>query len=212
MKYLTNGQVLFALLFVVVFAILIVTATGYNPMARTMPLIVAIPAFLGAIGNLIVDVRAVQRGEKPKIEKIGPPVALPVASEPAAVAPPSLKVAPAGGAVLTPATTGAKPLVIDVEAAKKKIKKKDKISPEMKRKRELIGIAWLIGYVAALILFGFNLATLVYLVAFIKFYSHESWKLTIVYAAVLWVFVYVAFVVLLKSTLAPGMVFDWLQR
>ncbi len=209
MKYLTNGRVLFALLFVVLFAVLAVTAMGYNPSARTMPLIVAIPAFLGAVANLIVDIRIVQRGEQPKKEKSRAPA--PVASVQVATPAPALETATAGGAVLSPTATDAKPVVVDVEAAKKKIKK-DKISPELKRKRELIGIAWLIGYVAALILFGFNLATLVYMVAFIKFYNHESWKLTIVYTAVLWLFVYVAFVVLLKSNLAPGLVFDWIQR
>ncbi len=190
MKYLTSGRVLFSSIFVLLFAILIVTATGYNPAARTMPLIVAIPVFLGAIANLFVDVRIVQRGEKPAKEKEEKVESAAVAAEPLIM-------------------TDPKHVTVDVEAAKKKIKK-DKISPELKRKRELIGIAWLISYVAALILFGFNLATIAYLILFIRFYSHESWKLTIVYSGVLWLFVYVAFVVLLKSNLAPGMVFGWL--
>ena len=190
MKYLTNGRILFSSIFVVLFAILIWTAMSYNPAARTMPLIVAIPVFLGAIANLFVDLRIVQRGEKPAKEKKEKVASAAVAAEPLIM-------------------TDPKHVTVDVEAAKKKIKK-DKISPELKRKRELIGIAWLISYVAALILFGFNLATIAYLILFIRFYSHESWKLTIVYSAVLWLFVYVAFVVLLKSNLAPGMVFDWL--
>jgi disulfide bond formation protein DsbB len=192
MKYLTSGRILFSSIFVVLFAILIWTAMSYNPAARTMPLIVAIPVFLGAIANLYVDVRIVQRGEKPAKEKKDLVASAAVAAEPLNM-------------------TDPKHVTVDVEAAKKKIKKeKAKISPELKRKRELIGIAWLISYVAALILFGFNLATIAYLILFIRFYSHESWKLTIVYSAVLWLFVYVAFVVLLKSNLAPGMVFDWL--
>ena len=190
MKYLTSGRTLFSSIFVVLFAILIWTAMSYNPAARTMPLIVAIPVFFGAIANLILDVRIVQRGEKSAKEKKEKVESAAVTAEPLIM-------------------TDPKHVTVDVEAAKKKIKK-DKISPELKRKRELIGIAWLISYVAALILFGFNLATIAYLIGFIKFYSHESWKLTIVYAAVLWAFVYVAFVVLLKSTLAPGLVFDWL--
>jgi disulfide bond formation protein DsbB len=178
MKYLTSGRVGFAFLWVALFVLLIVTAMGYNPSARIFPLIVAIPVLIGAIGNLYVDMRMVQRGEKPAKDKPHSPSL--VTTEPVAVAP--------------------------------ETKKKEKVSGKERTKREFIGIAWLIGYVVALLLFGFNLATLVYLVAFIKFYSHESWKLTIVYSAVLWVFVYVAFVVFLKSTLAPGMVFDWLQR
>jgi Tripartite tricarboxylate transporter TctB family len=206
MKLLRSGQVLFALLFVVLFAILIVSATGYNPTARIMPLIVAIPVFFGAIANLVVDVRAVQRGEKPAKVKSRAPVPTMVAQE--QVAAPALKMAPAMSvsAAVMPAQ-----IPVPAEGSKPE-KKKEKLTGAERTKRELIGIAWLIGYVAALILFGFNLATLGYLLAFIKFYSHESWKLTILYTVILWAFVYVAFVVLLKSSLPPGMVLDWLQR
>ena len=176
MKYLTSGRMLFSALFVVVFALLIVTATSYNPKARTFPLIVAVPVLIGAIANLVVDFRIVQRGEKPKKAKT------------------EIKTVVAESATTEPAP------------------KKEKLTGKQKRNRELIGTAWLIGYVAALILFGFNLATLVYLVAFIKFFSKESWTLTIIYTVVLWAFVYVAFVVLLKSNLAPGLVFEWLAQ
>ena len=174
MKYLTSGRILFSSLFVVLFAILIVTALGYNPKARTFPLIVAIPVFIGAIANWVVDFRAVQRGEKPKKEKAEPkaPVAETAVGEP--------------------------------------VKKKEKLSGAEKRKRELIGIAWLIGYVIAIVLIGFPIATIGYLVAFIRFYNHESWKLTIVYTVLLWAFIWIAFVFFLKSTLYPGLIFDWL--
>lgn len=175
MKYLTSGRFLFSLLFVVVFAILIVTAMGYNPKARTFPLLVAIPVFIGAAANLVLETRAIQRGEKIKKDKVE-------AALPAGVTAPADK------------------------------PKKDKVSGADKRKREFIGVAWLVGYVAALILFGFNLATLGYMLLFIRFYSHESWKLTIVYTAALWLFVYIAFVVLLKSTLAPGLIFEWFAQ
>jgi hypothetical protein len=174
MKYLTSGRILFSSLFVVLFAILIVTAMGYNPKARTFPLIVAVPVFIGAIVNWVVDFRAVQRGGKPKKEKseTKSPMAEPAVGEP--------------------------------------VKKKEKLSGAEKRKRELLGIVWLIGYVAAITLLGFPIATISYLVGFIRFYNHESWRLTIIYTVVLWAFIWIAFVFFLKSNLYPGLIFEWL--
>ncbi len=198
MKYLTSARVLFALLFVVVFAILIVTATGYNARARLFPLVVAIPIFIAAVANLVLEVRAEQRGEKPKKEKESVPQPQVVVEN----------VAPAVEAIAV--KSEAKPrVIINPEEAKKKIKK-DKIAPKVRRRRELIGVAWLIGYVAAIYLIGIPLATVGYLIAFIKFYNHESWKLTLIYTSVLFGFIWIAFVVLLKSNLYPGMIFEWL--
>ncbi len=197
MKYLRSARVLFAVLFVIVFAILIVTATGYNARARLFPLVVAIPIFAGAIANAVLEFRAEQRGEKPKKKKASSPP-LPQGAVGT--------VAPAAEAIAV--KSGAKPLVIiNPEEAKKRIKK-DKIPPELKRRRELIGIAWIVGYVAAIALIGFPLATVGYMIAFIKFYNRESWKLTLVYTAVLYGFIWIAFVVLLKSNLYPGMLFE----
>jgi len=176
MKYLTSGRMLFSALFVVVFAVLIVTATGYNPKARTFPLIVAVPVFLGALANLVVDFRIVQRGEKPKKEK-------------------SETKSPITVAEATPAEPA---------------KKKEKLSGTAKRRRELLGIAWLIGYVLAITFLGFPIATIGYMVVFIHFFNRESWKLTIIYTAIMWAFIWIAFVYFLKSNLYPGLIFEWL--
>jgi hypothetical protein len=227
---LLNGRVLFALLFVVIFAILLVTATGYNPSARLFPLIVSIPVFLGAVVNLVFEARATLRGEKvakggTSSAEISAAHAVAVAREKVAAAPtlekvaatPALEMATAGGAVLPPIQSPPTPTpfevgTLPVEVVKPEKKKKDKLSGAAKRRRELIGAAWVIGYVLAIALFGFPLATIGYMIAFIRFYNHESWKLTIVYTAVLFGFVWIAFVVLLKSNLYPGLLFEMLGR
>ncbi len=211
MKVITNGRVLFAALFVVVFAIVIVTAWGYNPKARTFPLIVAIPVFLGAIANLILDVRVVLRGEDTKKEKSKEPVPG-VVKQQAPVAAPALEMATAGGAAFPPVQAGAAPLKFSAPpvTAKPEKKKKEKLSPAEKRKRELTGIAWLIGFVLALGLFGFPIAICGYMIAFMRFYSKESWKLTLIYTGLLFAFIWIAFVVFLKSNLYWGLIFDWI--
>lgn len=210
---LLNGRILFALLFVVVFAILIVTAMGYNTWAKLFPLIVAIPVFIATVANLVIDVRAELRGEKPgKAE--GHSKAPPVASVRATRAP-AAAVEPAAGAAqqqASPAGPGTSVANRPAPAAftRPAKEKKEKISGPEKRKRELIGIAWLIGYVVAIAVFGFPLATVGYMIAFVKLYNHESWKLTIAYTVLLSVFIWITFVVLLKSNLYSGMLFDWL--
>ncbi len=212
MKKLLTGRVLFAVLFVVVFAILIVTAMGYNTKARTMPLLVSIPVFLGACGNLYVEARASLRGEKAKKEKEGKAPANVVAvTEKAAVTAPALEMATAGGATLPAAVLPAAAPVVKTPVVKPEKKKKEKLSEAEKAKRELIGAAWIIGYVIAVILIGFPLGPIGYMVAFLKLYSKESWKLTLVYTALLIVFIWTAFVIGLKSNLYNGIVFDALE-
>ncbi len=223
---LFNGRILFALLFVVVFAILIWTAMGYNPKARTFPLLVSIPVFLGAFANLVSETRATLRGEK--IAKgetssavAGAAHAVAAAQEKAKAAPalqslaqPAMAgVATAGGVAVAPlqGMTGSVPVPTvpaEVPVAKPEKKKKEKVSGAEKRKRELTGIAWLIGYVVAIILIGFPLATIGYMLAFIGIYSRENWKLTVAYTVILFAFIWIAFVVLLKSNLYSGMIFD----
>ncbi|HEX9077929.1 MAG TPA: hypothetical protein VF932_19270 [Anaerolineae bacterium] len=220
MKYL-NGRLLFALLFVVVFALLIWTATGYNQTARTMPLVVGIPVLLGALANLIMEVRAVQRGEKPKKEKTHVPAItvqakdqIPAVArkEKVAVAAPALEMATAGGAPapLTSVNPSAVPIHIPTSSKEVVTASKVKLSGKARARRELIGAAWIIGYVAAIWLIGFPVATVGYLVGFLRFYAHESWKLTIIYTVLLFGFIWIAFVFFLKSNLYWGMIFDWL--
>lgn len=202
---LLNGRILFALLFVVVFAILIVTAMGYNTWAKLFPLIVAIPVFIATVANLVIDVRSDLRGEKPgKAE--GHSKAPPVASVRATRAPAEAVELAVGSA----APVAASPAPVPAPVARPPKEKKEKLSGPEKRKRELIGIAWLIGYVVAIAVFGFPLATIGYMIAFVKLYNHESWKLTIAYTVLLSVFIWITFVVLLKSNLYSGMLFDWL--
>jgi hypothetical protein len=220
MKYL-NGRLLFALLFVVVFVILILTATGYNQTARTMPLVIGIPVLLGAIANLILEVRAVQSGEKPKKEKAKVPaitvqakdqIAAVAEKEKIAVAAPVLEMATAGGALapLTSITPPAVPIHTPTSSKEVVTAPSTKLKGKARARRELIGAAWIIGYVAAIWLIGFPLATVGYLVGFLRFYAHESWKLTILYTVLLFGFIWIAFVFFLKSNLYWGMVFDWL--
>lgn len=226
---LLNGRVIFALLFAVVFAVLVVTAMDYNPSARLFPLLVSIPVFVGAVANLFLEVRATLRGEK--IEKEASSAvanaahAVAVAREKVSATPtlekvpatPALEMATAGGAVLppiqsVPISTPVQLGTLPAEVVKPEKKKKEKLSGAAKRRREMIGAAWVIGYVLAIALFGFALATIGYMVAFIRLYSRESWKLTIIYTTILFGFVWVAFVVLLKSNLYPGLLFEMLGR
>ncbi len=220
---LLNGRVLFAALFVVVFAILIWTASGYNQLAKTMPLLVSIPVFIGAILNLVNEVRISLNPQKEKKHAEGAQSAVaveaqakimtPLEQDKVLVANSALEMATAGaGSMKMPRTavgSAAAPAAKPGTVAKPE-KKSKKVTGKERTKRELIGVAWIISYVAALMLFGFPLATIAYLVGFLHFYGKESWKLTIIYTVVLFAFIWIAFVVFLKSNLYWGLVFDWI--
>ncbi len=222
-KKLWNARVVFAAAFVVVFAVLVWTAMGYNQLAKTMPLLVSIPVLIGAVLNLINEVRVSLNPAKEKKHAEGATSAAAVEAQAKVLTPleqdkvlvvnSTLQMATAGGGVLpTPGVavgTAAAP-VATAPVIVKPEKKSKKATGKERTRRELIGTAWIIGYVASVMLIGFPLATTGYLVAFLRFWGKESWKLTIIYTAVMMAFIWIAFVVFLKSNLYWGMVFDWL--
>lgn len=202
---LFRGNVLFSLMFVVIFAVLTYTAMGYNPLARSFPLIVSIPGLLISLLQFVRDVTGALRGEPEEKKKDKEKMPARVAATLAAGAGTS-----AVGAAETLAAaakvTGAAAI------AEPEKKKKPKLSPAEKRNKEFIGIGWIVAYVIGIYVIGFPLATIAYMLGFIMLYNKESWKLSIAYTAVLMVFIWIAFVFFLKSNLYAGMIYDMLVK
>lgn len=87
---------------------------------------------------------------------------------------------------------------------------KEKLSPQEKRRRQLVAIGWLFAFFALITVLGLSIAIPVFILLFMKLYGRESWRLSIAMAAGMWVFIYVIFVWGMRSQLYPGMFFDWL--
>jgi hypothetical protein len=78
---------------------------------------------------------------------------------------------------------------------------------ELAHKRTINIFLWILGFFALIQLVGFSLSIPLYFIGFLRFRSKESWKLTIILAAVAWAFFYGLFVWLLDTPFMDG----WVQ-
>ncbi len=228
MKKLLGGKVLFSFALAAVLLILIISALGDNYQARMVPMIVAIPSFVLAVAQFIIEVRAAGRGKESipgKIitEKEAALAAIAAAdakakpsSAPAAVPESTLEFAAAelaNSPTVTRTATGKmlpnlESSIIAAEAVKQERADEENKPTPAEQRRELVAGGWLLGLVALIALFGFNVGLPVFVFAFLKWHGHESWKFSILYAVIFWGLVYLLFVVFMRSILYPGIVFD----
>lgn len=89
-------------------------------------------------------------------------------------------------------------------ADKPKEEKKEKLSPQEKRRREFVGIGWLLVFFVMIVLFGLTPAIPLFVLVFMRFFGGESWRLSIGFAVLCWAFVYGVFVWGLRNDMYPG--------
>lgn len=69
---------------------------------------------------------------------------------------------------------------------------------------ELIMIMWVFIYFTMIILLGFYVSIALFTVLFLYYFGRENWKMIIIFTVSLWIFVYVTFVVGMKTSLYGG--------
>lgn len=69
---------------------------------------------------------------------------------------------------------------------------------------ELIMIMWVFIYFTMIILLGFYVSIALFTVLFLYYFGHENWKMIIIFTVSLWIFVYVTFVVGMRTSLYGG--------
>ncbi len=79
-----------------------------------------------------------------------------------------------------------------------------KLSPKEMGRREVIGIAWLLGFFVLIVLFGLNAAIPIFVLVFMRYFGRESWRLSVGFALACWAFVWLIFVYGLKNDMYPG--------
>lgn len=228
MKKLLTGQILFSLALVIVFLLLIITDSVYNYQARLVPMIVAVPSFLLAMAQFLIEVRnASQRKDAvptnliTEKQAVLPPIAAADAktnlSSAPAVVPESVLAFAAAELANSPTVTrtatgkvipNLESSILAAETVKpERAGETDQAAPA-RWTTELVAVGWLVGLVLLIAFFGFFVGLPVFVFALLKFHGRESWKFSILYTVVFWVLVYGLFVVLMKSQLYPGVVFD----
>ena len=82
--------------------------------------------------------------------------------------------------------------------------------PEVARRRTLVAVAWILGFFAAIVLFGFPPAVALLVFAYLKVQGKEGWIFTTVFTAIVWGCFYGLFDLLLHLPFPPGLLLQWL--
>jgi hypothetical protein len=87
------------------------------------------------------------------------------------------------------------------------------LSDELPRKlavrRTLLSVAWMIGFLAAIVLAGFPLAVALLVFAYLRIQGREGWTLSIGFTAVVWALFYAVFDRLLHLPFPAGLIQGW---
>lgn len=84
------------------------------------------------------------------------------------------------------------------------------IDPATAQKRAMVMFAWLLGFFALIVLFGFPVAIPLMMFGYLKFQGKEPWILSISLTVIAWICFYGLFVKLLTLPFPEGMVITWL--
>lgn len=88
------------------------------------------------------------------------------------------------------------------------LKFEESVDPVTARNRALTTIAWIVGFMVAIELFGIYIAAISFVFLYLKVQSHERWVLSLVMTAFCGVFVYGLFDRLLHVPFPPGVVLN----
>lgn len=72
--------------------------------------------------------------------------------------------------------------------------------------------SWLAGFLAAVFLLGFPPAALLFVLLYLRLEGRESWPMALGGAILTGAFIYLLFVLLLKTSYQPGWVLEWLRH
>ncbi len=82
-----------------------------------------------------------------------------------------------------------------------------KLPGREKLRRELVGIAWLVGFFLTIIVLGQLIAIPLFVLFFMRFFGRERWRISIIFAGLCWFFAYGIFVYALRNELYPGILY-----
>ncbi len=92
----------------------------------------------------------------------------------------------------------------DKAAQKAEEKETEELAPRERLRREWVAVGWLLSFLAMILFLGQLIAIPLFVLAFTRFFGRESWRLSIVFAIMCWVFVYGVFTYALRIELWPG--------
>jgi hypothetical protein len=84
------------------------------------------------------------------------------------------------------------------------------VDPAIARQRALMISAWALAFFFGIWLLGFKLGSTALTIAFLRFGAHETWKLSLIFGAVTYLFFLLAFDLALNIPFGAGLIAEWL--
>jgi hypothetical protein len=75
------------------------------------------------------------------------------------------------------------------------------------KKGLIIAVSWLVVFAILLFLVGFNISIPIWVLVYVRFFGKQKWSLSLAVAAMLWVFIYGLFHLVMDYTLFEGVLF-----
>jgi len=85
----------------------------------------------------------------------------------------------------------------------------DEVPPELARRRSLLAAAWILGFLAAVVLLGFPIAVPLFVLLYLKLQGRERWGISIAITLGTWALFYGLFDRLLHLPFPAGWLFSW---
>ena len=181
---LIHGRTLFTLLLFGIFASMVYVATDYTWPANFLPYVIGIPGMALTLLQVVLDIRgyhAVEGKVDPRtdFERYMDEIAKHTSR------------------------------TIELDIAKERLEilvDDPSLVARSRNRREAVLFLYFFFLLAVVLLFGFWIGFPIFLAAFLRFYSRESWKLTILLMAGSWIVMYFILAVLLQQILFEGFV------
>ena len=74
-----------------------------------------------------------------------------------------------------------------------------------------MAVAWIVGFFAAIVLFGFTLAVPLFVFLYLRLQANEGWVISAVFTAAVWTFFYGLFDRLLHLPFPAGWALTWIS-
>jgi len=85
----------------------------------------------------------------------------------------------------------------------------DEVPPEVARRRSLLAAAWILGFLASVVLLGFPIAVPLFVLLYLKLQGRERWGISIAITLGTWTLFYGLFDRLLHLPFPAGWLFSW---
>ena len=89
-------------------------------------------------------------------------------------------------------------------------KAEDEVPQQVARRRSLLGVGWILGLLASVVLLGFPIAVPLFVFLYLKLQGREGWIFTVVFTAAVWGAFYGLFDSLLHLPFPTGWLVAWL--